>query len=84
VTQRCSGPTVLEARRGSDRWQLILASLIKPQHEFPDFAGTCFSEASLSRDDAKAALLEDAVRCDVVGGKACVERARRINGQERV
>ena len=51
--------------------------LIKPQHEFFDFAGTCFSEASLSRDDAKAALLEDAVRCDVVGGNACVERARR-------
>jgi hypothetical protein len=42
------------------------------------------SEASFSGDDAKAALLEDATRRDVVRGNACVERARRINCQERV
>jgi hypothetical protein len=38
--------------------------LLKPQHEFLDFAGTCVSEASFSGDDAKAALLEDATRRD--------------------
>jgi hypothetical protein len=29
-------------------------------HEFLDFGGSCFSEASFSRDDTKAAFLEDA------------------------
>lgn len=57
--------------------------LLEPQHEFLDFAGTCLSEASFSRDDAKAALLEDAFARDVVAGDACVERARRITSQER-
>jgi hypothetical protein len=58
--------------------------LLKPHHELLDFAGACFSEASFIRDDAKAALLEDAVRRDVVKGNACVEWARRINGQEHL
>ena len=38
----------------------------------------------VSCDDAKAALLEDALRRDIVVGNACVERSRRINSQERV
>ena len=41
------------------------------------------SEASFSRDDAKAVLLEDAVGRDVVVRDTRVERARLINGQER-
>jgi hypothetical protein len=61
----------------------LLVRLLEPQHEFLDFAGTCFSEASFSGDDAKAAFLEDAARRDVVGGDACVDRARWIKSQER-
>jgi hypothetical protein len=57
---------------------------LEPQHEFLNFGGTCFSEASFSRDDAKAALLEDTVRRDVVVSDARVKRARLINSQERV
>jgi hypothetical protein len=61
-----------------------LSQRLEPQYEFLDFGGTRLSETSFSRDDAKAALLEDAVRRDVVVGDARVERARPINGQERV
>src|SRR5918996_36504 len=42
----------------------------EPQHEFLDFGGTRLSEAPFSRDDAKATLLEDAARRDVVRGNA--------------
>ena len=58
--------------------------LVKAQHDFLDFAGMCLSEASISGDDAKAALLEDAPRPDVVVGNPCVERPRRIDSQEGV
>jgi hypothetical protein len=58
--------------------------LVKPQHEFLDFAGTCVSEPSFSGDDAKAALLEHAARRDVVVGNPSVERPRRIDSQEGV
>src|SRR5262249_21383007 len=67
---------------GSDH--LSGTRLLEPQHEFLDFAGTCLSEASVSRDDTKAALLEDALRRDVVVGDAGVERARRIDSEERL
>jgi hypothetical protein len=50
--------------------------LLEPQHEFLDFGGTRLSEASFGRDDAKAALLEDTVRRDVMVSDARVERAR--------
>src|SRR5204862_7813977 len=42
------------------------------------------STDSSRRDDTKAALLEDAVRREVVGSDTRVERARPINSQERV
>src|SRR6478672_6259195 len=58
--------------------------LIESQDEFVDLAGTCLGEASIGRDDPKAALLEDAMGRDVVGRDACVERAQPLDGQERV
>jgi hypothetical protein len=58
--------------------------LLEPQHELVDFGRTRSSEASFSRNDAKAALLEDTARRDVVVSDARVKRTRRINSQERV
>jgi len=56
--------------------------LLKPQHDFLDFAGTRVSEASFSGDDTKAAVLEEAARRDVVVGNPCEERPQRIDSQE--
>src|SRR5262249_61059568 len=57
---------------------------IEAQDLFLDFGGTSSGEASFGADDAKAALLEDAARRDVVKGDACAERARWVNAQERL
>src|SRR6185295_15264648 len=73
-----------DLRDGAEARELTRWRFLEPQHDLLDLARTCLGEASLGRDRAKAALLEDAARCDVVAGDACVQRARRIDRQERV
>src|SRR5262245_37693548 len=81
--RRRNRPRRVTYRRGGSASADRLLRLVEPQHKFVDFTATCLGEASVGRDDTKAALLEDALRRDVVVGDACVERTRRLDGQER-